>query len=141
MMLLVHGQQKERLYGGDIVFLQPPLKPGAVKMQSVEIALEQPPVADEHSGQAGVVQFVVLGAPGGQGLVLRIQEYGQLSVGFQNGVLHGGKIYHALLAQLFNQLVHSKAGAAHFVLQHMAFLNDDGGASADQIPEANTFQV
>ena len=76
LMLFVHGQQKERLYGGDIVFLQPPLKPGVVKMQTMQIPFQQPSITDEHGGQTGIVHFMVLGALGRQRLIIRIQENG-----------------------------------------------------------------
>ena len=55
--------------------------------------------------------------------------------------MHGGKVHHALLTQFFNQFVHSEAGTAHLILQDVAFLNNNGGTAADQVPEADAFQV
>ena len=76
-----------------------------------------------------------------QGLVLGIEQDGKLPVGFQNGVFHGGQVDYALLAQVFNQLVHGETGAPHFVLKHMPFPDEHGGIAADKVAEADAFQI
>ena len=53
------------------------------------------------------------------GLLVGIEQDGELPVGFEHGVFNRGEVCHALRAQLFDELVEREAVVAHRVLLHL----------------------
>ena len=98
--------------------------------------LQQPPVADDHHGQARLLdRRAHLG--GGGGLVGGIGQHGQLPVGLQQGEFDGLEVGIALYAQLLHQLVQGEAVLFQLRLHHLAVFHHHRGPAAQQGTEAD----
>ena len=64
-----------------------------------------------------------------------IGEYGNVAVGFQDGILHRLQVQHILLPQMARQFIQGDAGTAQIFLQNMAVFHKDHRFSTEQFPE------
>ena len=108
--------------------------PGSAQILSGKEAV----LHDGHGEELGLgMDARVLGTGG---TLLGEGEHGEIPVGFQNGVLHGGDVQHVLFPQVPRQLVQRHPGAAEIVLHQLSVFNQDYRLAAQQLPELHAVQ-
>ena len=78
--------------------------------------------------------------PGGGGDILGVRKYGQIAVGFQDGVLYGLDIQHVLFPQMSHQLVQGDPGPAQIVRENFAVVDENHRLAAQQAAQEHTAQ-
>ena len=76
--------------------------------------------------------------PGRGRFILREAKHGQISVGFQNGILNRFDLQHILLPQMAHQLIQRHPGAAQIFLENLPLPDQNHRLAAKQPPDKNT---